>query len=168
VNTQLRLRNTTWQLMQSDLSRPHAHASERVGFLTCGVASGTDGQLLVLEAAWHPVDDADYLVDHTVGAHIGPSAFRKMLQLAYSKPVAILHVHRHDHRGLPWFSRVDLDSLHQFIPDFWNVRPELPHGALVLSLDAAAGLLWLPRAPAPTRIGRIDKVGVPLCRWDSP
>lgn len=154
--------------MQSDLSRPHAHASERVGFLTCGAASGPDGQLLVLEAAWHPVDDADYLVDHTVGAHIGPGAFRKILQLAYSKPVAILHVHRHDHLGLPWFSRVDLDSLHNFVPDFWNVRPELPHGALVLSLDAAAGLIWLPHAPAPIRFGRIDKVGVPLCRWDSP
>jgi hypothetical protein len=166
VIIRLKVRDITWQRMQSDLSRPHEHASERVGFLLCAVASANSG-LTLFDALWHPVEDQDYMIDADVGAHFGPGALRKVLQIAYRQRVAVLHTHRHDHSGRPGFSRVDLDSLHKFVPDFWNVRPELPHGALVLSFDAAAGLIWLPKANSPIRIDRIDKIGLPLMRWSS-
>lgn len=167
MSIRLRLRDTTWVQMHAELSRPHAHAAERVGFLTCGVATSADGGLLLVDSEWHSVEDTHYLVNPNVGACIGAAAFRAILQFAYHHRVSILHVHRHEHHGRPGFSTIDLASLRQFVPDFWNVRPEFPHGALVLSHDDATGLIWMPKGDGPTAIDRIDKVGVPLRRWES-
>jgi hypothetical protein len=166
MSIRLRLRDTTWAQMHAELSRPHAHAAERVGFLTCGVAASADGGVLLVDSQWQSVDDTHYLVNPNVGACIGPAAFRAILQFAYHHRVSILHVHRHEHYGRPGFSTIDLTSLRQFVPDFWNVRPEFPHGALVLSHDSATGLIWMPEGDGPIAIDRIDKVGMPLRRWE--
>ena len=49
----------------------------------------------------------------------------------------------HEHSGRPSFSRTDLREQIKFVPDFFKVRPQLPHGAIVLSHDRAAGRVWL-------------------------
>jgi hypothetical protein len=79
--------------------------------------------------------------------------------------VAVFHVHRHDHSGKPAFSPLDLRSSRQFVPGFFNVRRDLPHGVLVLSFDHATGLVWRSRNNTPTFIELIQVVGIPLRSW---
>lgn len=130
--------------IQADLVRRHAFAAERVGWLRCRVGDAADGTLLILAHDYHPVEDPDYLDDPSVGAMMGPGAIRKALQLALSSKAAMFHVHMHDHRGRPGFSGIDSRETAKFVPDFWKVRPELPHGAVVLSRDSACGRCWYP------------------------
>ena len=96
-----------------------------------------------------------------VGAMLGAGAFRRILQYAYGLPVSILHVHRHEHWGRPWFSQVDLTEAHKYVPDFWKVRAGYPHGTLVLSRDSAAGLIWIPGTKTQCRLSRITVIGTP-------
>ncbi len=162
MKTEFRISQRLRRDVLAELARPHSHASERVGFLRCGVARVHDDLLLVLAEDFLPVADEDYLEDPAVGARIGSAAIRKALQYAYNSPCSMFHVHCHEHRGRPFFSRVDVRESARFIPDFFNVRPERPHGAMVLSLDSAAGLFWPSHPDTPVAIATISFVGTPF------
>jgi hypothetical protein len=165
MNIVLRMLRPLLQQIHEDLSRPHPFAAERVGFLTSGVASLAEPGLLLLGENWHPVADEDYLQDAKVGACIGGGAFRKIFQIAYRQPIAILHVHRHDHRGKPGFSFTDERSMREFVPGFFNACRSRPHGALVLSHDSAVGAIWT-EANGPRHALRIvDVIGRPREKW---
>lgn len=144
--------------IHEDLSRRHAFAHERVGFIRCQVAT-MEREIVVLAQAYDPVEDADYLRSKTVGAMMGPDAIRKALQIAYREGCAMFHVHRHEHKGTPGFSQVDMRENATFVPNFWHVAPKRPHGALVLSHDAAAGLIWKPGSKGPTAFADIFSIG---------
>lgn len=145
-----------------DLSRTHPFAAERVGFFSCRVGALKPSGLVVLAHDFHPVDDDDYLDDPTVGAMMGPAAIRKAMQIALRREICMFHVHIHEHFGQPRFSRTDLRETANFVPDFWHVRPHLVHGALVLSLDSAAGLCWHPQSVDPFRFSDLSVVGAPM------
>lgn len=152
--------------VRNDLNRPHPFASERVGFLSCQVGGTPNGGIVIILAhSFHPVADDDYLDDPSVGAMMGPAAIRKALEFAYHNPVCMFHVHMHDHSGTPKFSRVDVRESRKFVPDFWHVRPEFPHGTLVLSLDDLSGRCWIPKTREIVEIGKITVVGMPLFRF---
>ena len=147
--------------IRADLRRRHRFALERVGFISARPAATPVG-LTLLAIDYHPVADEDYLDDPSVGAMIGPAAMRKALQLAYKGDVSMLHVHMHEHAGFPAFSRVDLREYPKFVPDFFNVRPDLPHGAILLSHDEITGLIWPRRGAQPQLLDEAIKVGAPL------
>lgn len=128
---------------RADLQRPHAHALERVGFFIAKPAWLSSAAIALIVTAYFPVADEDYLQDDQVGASIGSAAMRKALQEAYRAKASLLHVHAHVGRGKPRFSNVDLASSQAFVPAFFNVIPDVPHGVLVLSDDCAAGLVWV-------------------------
>ncbi len=159
-----RINRALLSLVHDDLSRPHPFAHERVGFIGCRVAALQDGHL-VLADTYQPVHDDDYEDDPTVGAMMGAGAIRKALQFAYQHPVAMFHVHRHEHKGLPGFSRTDVRENAKFIPDFWKVRPATPHGAIVLSYDAIAGAWWDPATRQAQPIDEFAVLGQPLWQW---
>lgn len=150
--------------IRRDLGRSHPFAAERVGFLTCRVGTLARNEFVVLGQTWHPVRDEDYVKDFSVGAMIGPAAFRKILQYGYANRVSVFHVHLHEHDGIPRFSRTDERETEKFVPDFWNVRPEFPHGALVLSNTSVTGRCWCPRASKPIPISEFRIVSAPM-RW---
>lgn len=150
--------------IHQDLSRPHRFAHERVGFIVCRNAISPKSSILLAES-YQTVDDADYLYAPTVGAMMGPNAIRKALQFAYKEPVSMFHVHRHEHKGPPRFSRLDLQESAKFIPDFWNVRPGINHGAIVLSQDSMFGLAWDPTDRIPKAIAEFVVVGRPLFKF---
>jgi hypothetical protein len=132
--------------VRQDLERPHAFAAERVGFISVRAANAGEN-LLLLAHEYHPVDDGDYVNDQSVGAMMGQEAVRKALNIALLQSVGMIHVHMHGHRGLPGFSTIDLSEQLYFVPDFFKVRKGMPHGAVVLSHDKAAGRIWLnPKA----------------------
>jgi hypothetical protein len=161
MKVHFKIRITQLSAIRSDLLRPHPFAAERVGFIGCRVA-GTQDVIMVIAESYHPVADDDYLDDPSAGAMMGPAAIRKALQFVYSDRVSMFHVHLHGHRGRPWFSGLDLRETAKFVPDFWNVRPEFPHGAIVLGLDSSAGLCWYARGKKPMRIAEFTVVGAPM------
>lgn len=141
-----------------DLARPHRFAWERVGFISCAASSTRNG-LIILASEYHAVADDDYLPDQLVGAMMGPGAIRKALQFAYNHRVSMFHVHAHDHAGIPRFSTTDLRESTKFVPDFFNVQPKLPHGALILSKDSGVARCWYSSMDLPVWIATITVVG---------
>ena len=150
---------------RADLARLHAHAAERVGFVTAGCSWHQDGRLVLLAREYLPVDDADYVRNPKVGAMIGPDAMRKGLQRAYASRSALLHVHTHGGLGPPTFSSVDLKGGQDFVPSFFNVVPSMPHGLVVLSNDSARGRLWLSPKKRPVEVNRFVAAGAPFARF---
>ncbi|GBE09358.1 hypothetical protein BMS3Abin11_02491 [bacterium BMS3Abin11] len=130
--------------IHEQLSLPHPFTSERVGFISCGVSKLPNNGLLILGETYLPVSDEDYIDSSHFGALMGSQAIRKALQFSYSNHRAMFHVHRHEHNGRPQFSSIDLRESANFIPDFWNVQPKMPHGIIVLSHDSMSGLCWHP------------------------
>jgi len=164
MSTTLKLLEGHLSEIHADLSRPHQFAAERVGFLTAGMHRAGSEVVTLLASRWHVVADEDYIENPLVGASIGSGAFRKILQYGYFNPVCIFHVHRHDHRGRPEFSDIDVESACQYVPSFFNVCRDHPHGVIVLSLDSASGFVWMPGNTKPECIARFDVIGVPLRR----
>lgn len=165
MTTYLKIPDLLLQDIHQDLSRTHAFAAERAGFLTCGIAQGAAGERILLGHRWHSVADEDYLNDPRVGASIGAGAFRRILQYAYSNAVSILHVHRHDHRGTPRFSLTDMRSANEYVRSFFNVQRSLPHGIMVLSFDSAAGQLWDFNQRTSRPIDVFQVIGHPIRKW---
>jgi GAF domain-containing protein len=163
-----RVRSDFLAEVRTDLHRRHAFAAERVGFIICRAGRLTEGGLAILAAGYDAVADEDYVEDRTVGAMMGPSAIRKALQRAYNggaEDLSIFHVHMHAHLGRTGFSAIDARESRKFVPDFFNVAPAMPHGAIVLSLDQAVGLCWPAPGAAPVPIDRFASVGAPLKMW---
>lgn len=163
MKTHLKMTRPLLAAVRADLVRPHPYAWERVGFLFAGVV-GTANGVTLLAQSYYPVADDDYLRDHSVGAMMGPGAIRTALQVALRTGTAALHVHMHEHAGRPNFSGVDLRENAKFVPDFFKVAPQTPHGAVVLSHDGAQGQVWLDRHQRPRWIDAFTVVGLPLAR----
>lgn len=161
MKTLFKITRQLWSEVKTRLERPHPFAFERVGFLLCRAGLLEGGGVVILTHSFHEVADDDYLNDPSVGATMGPSAIRKALQVAYVQQASMFHVHLHAHRGKPGFSRVDSTETAKFVPDFWNVQPDLPHGAIVLSEDSACGKCWFPGRRDPVDIYQFSIVGIP-------
>lgn len=153
------------RVIREDLQRPHAHAAERVGFVSCRFGASEQG-LLILAHGYHPVADEHYEYDPMVGARFSSAALRSAFQLALSNEVGIFHVHLHDHRGLPRPSSVDRREWAKFVPNFWHVQPDLPHGALLFSRDRLNGWCWYPREHTPLAISRFTLIDQQLVFWE--
>ena len=150
--------------IQGDLHRRHPFAHERVGFVGAGLALHGDC-CTVLAHSYAPVADEDYLDDPSVGAMMGPDAMYKAMAWAFGLGVALFHIHTHGGSGVPGFSGVDIRESGKFVPDFFKVRPERPHGAIVLSNTHAFGRIWLGRKDAPHTIDEFHLVGPPCRKW---
>jgi hypothetical protein len=163
VTVHLKIEGRLLDAVRQDLHRPHAFAFERVGFFTAGAADLGD-RLLLTVRDFTPVADEDYEIDRKVGAKIGSAAMRKAVQSAYRPAATLLHVHTHGGRGKPAFSSVDLNSAKHFVPGFFETAPRMPHGLLVLSNDAAHGILWLANDLSPVNIDEFQRIDAPLQR----
>lgn len=154
----IRIRSDTLRGMRADLARPHAHAWERVGFMTTA-ATASSSELLLLVREYRPVADEDYRRSTRVGAEIGSEAFRKALQWAYQPKSALIHIHAHHGTGKPNFSGTDFRSGREFVPSFFATLPRMPQGMIVLSDDSATGLLWLGEHETPLKVDHFSQSG---------
>jgi hypothetical protein len=160
MKTILRATDGFFTAVRRDLSRRHPFAHERVGFV--GVRAAAAGARLVLIAdTYHPVADSEYVNDKRVGAMINQEAMRKALEVALLQGTGMFHIHMHPFPAPLWFSKIDLDEQLNFVPDFFKVRPEMPHGAIVLSPENATGRVWLsPGEVVP--LSEINVIGAPM------
>jgi hypothetical protein len=148
----------------NDLARTHAFAAERVGFLTCRFMQAGPKTVLVLGHDYHPVADDDYIEDENFGALVGTGAFRMAMQIAYTQKVGVFHIHVHAQNGTPKPSFVDFRETEKFVPDFFHVQPNMPHGAIILSRDSLSGRVWEPKTKRPVNFSVIEVIGAPLFR----
>ncbi len=74
----------------------------------------------------------------------------------------MFHIHLHDHTGIPKFSKTDSREAAKFVPDFFNVQPNFPHGALILSKDSVVARCWYRLTETPAWISKITFVGSPM------
>jgi hypothetical protein len=162
VNALFKIGDSLLGEIKRDLLRPHPFAYERVGFLACRTARLEPQGWLLLGARYYPIADADYLPDDSVGALIGSDAIRKALQIAYNEPLSMAHFHLHRHHGMTGFSPTDKRETAKMIPDFWKVRPNHPHAAVILSLDSLCGILWEPGSREQLPITDFTVVGAPM------
>ncbi len=152
--------------IHDDLHRRHAFAHERVGFVGAELALH-ESHCTVLAHSYEPVADEDYLDNPSVGAMMGPDAMHKAMAWAFEQGIALFHIHAHGGSGVPGFSGIDIRESDKFVPDFSKVRPERPHGAIVLSNTHASGRIWLGRQRQPQTIDEFHLIG-PHCRkWKS-
>jgi hypothetical protein len=166
MTVHLKITRRLMETIRRDLARPHPFAHERVGFISAGLSSADD-ELWVLARSYRAVADDDYLHDPSVGAMMGPDAIRKALQWAMSDGVAIFHVHTHGGRGRPGFSGTDLREQAKFVPNFFQIAPQCPHGALVLSDNFAHGHIWLDGDKPYNVITGFVEVASPLNSWSA-
>jgi hypothetical protein len=157
----LKMRESLRRVILEDLRRPHEFAFERVGFIACHAATIKEG-LLILAASYQGVADKDYVQDPNVGARINGTALRAALQTSLDQNAGMFHVHSHEHKGQPIPSSTDRRESRKFVPDFFNVTPNLPHGTLILSEDSATGYCWLGSASPPEIFNQIIFCGTPL------
>ena len=163
MNIHFKLTSKQLHKTLSDLQRPHPYAAERLGFFGCCVSQSTDG-LLVLVNSYLVVPDAQYVEDDSAGCFFDAQAMRSAMQHSLSTNESIFHVHLRGHTGTPGFSMTDLKESRAYVPDFWHVTPQLPHGSLALSLTHAAGLCWYPGRNNPLPITKVTAVGPRLLR----
>lgn len=165
MKTQFKIMQSLLSDIRSDLTRPHSFAHERVGFISAGIsAMGED--LLILAREYRPVDDDDYLLDHSVGAMMGPKAINKALQWAIDKNgSALFHVHTHGGGKVPVYSGIDLQESAKFVPGFFKIAPQFTHGTILLSDNAIIGQVWLNQNESPKFIDEINEIGFPLRKW---
>jgi hypothetical protein len=129
-------------------------------------SSKVDGELwlMILASSYSPVSDGDYIKDHTVGAKIGSAAIRSAMQRSLDTGVGVMHVHMHEGMGRPGFSLTDRKSMNVLMPSFFNVSPNVPHGALLFNKDSITGIVWKDKQTA-LPISRVSIVGYP-CSFD--
>lgn len=162
MKTHFKIQRSLLNRVRQDLARPHSYASERVGFIVCKVDRLDPDGWLLLAADYFSVADEDYVDDDSVGAMIGSAAIRKMMQFAYDDPFSIVHVHMHEHEGTPYPSSTDVREMAELIPNFWHVRSNFPHAAIVLSLDSMTGTVWDPISKSKSQISDLSVVGFPM------
>ncbi|MFC4765791.1 hypothetical protein [Effusibacillus consociatus] len=136
----IRMHKTIYQRMKGDLSRPHPHAWERVGYVFIRPTQGT-----VLEATdYVPVPDEFYVRDSSVGAHVDHRAIALAMKRADHGNEGVLQVHEHGGKGIPQFSPVDYESHPVYLRSFQNANPRVTHGFLLLSENSMVARVWRP------------------------
>lgn len=161
---ELRMTTTLHSTIVADLSRPHCHAYERVGFVF-GKLSDPEGQEPVVYLyRYMPVKDEHYIPSEKVSALIDSRAIVAAMQEARrlrGTREGVFHVHMHMHRGEPWFGKIDCTSLPDLIPCFQRMDPTGAHGLLLLSADHGIARIWLPGAAQACQTRKLSIVGAP-------
>jgi len=141
MNLTLRIPQTVLAFARQDLSRRHPFAFERIGFFRCRPTERPD---LVVVTAYDPVADDQYVEDSHAGACIGPAAIQSAMQRILTHKVGQIHVHQHEHTGVPGPSSTDSANQPRLVASFRNLDPNLPHGSVILSDTHAWGEFALP------------------------
>jgi hypothetical protein len=141
MNLTLRIPQTVLAIARRDLSRPHPFARERIGFFRCRLTARPD---LVVITGYDSVADDQYVEDSNASACIGSVAIQTALQRILTHKVGQIHVHLHEHRGVPGPSSTDSANQPRLVASFRNLDANLPHGSMILSNTHAWGKFAVP------------------------
>jgi hypothetical protein len=146
--------------VRADLSRPHAFAAERVGFLY-GRLAGAD-PALVLMTGYEPVADDRYINDPWSGARIDSTAIRGAMQGVLDRGQGGFHVHMHHWPGRPVLSRMDAEEIPPVVTGLRRVGLAHAHGIVLFHAEECAAWVWLPGEDGAVEAESVSVVGFPL------
>src|SRR6267143_37452 len=160
MQTKLKIPRLLVEAALADLYRPHPVAAERVGFFSTKVTRAKS-IVIVHCIAYHPVSDADYIRDNSVGARIGSGAITEAMARC-AADVGQLHVHAHGGRGTPVPSITDSSETPSVARSLWNVNRKHACGWGILSDDGGwASVLISPERDDAVE-GQVALIGYPI------
>ena len=159
--TKIRIPNSVYIKMLTDLNRKHTHAAERVGFLFTRTKATDDGYVIVA-LDYTPVKEDSYIEDFSVGAKIDSHAIRGAMQYIYENACGCFHVHLHNHKGAPSPSSTDKGSLPDLAKSFSNIASKQANGFLILSKDSVYASVLMPETGRFIEHDLISIVGHPM------
>lgn len=164
MSVTLRVPRALYDAVMADLARPHPFAAERVGFLFTRAGRAPGGRWLALAVDYAPVAEEHYTPtdDPLIGVEINSGGIRAAMQRILDTDQGAFHVHLHEHRGQPRFSRVDLRDLPPLVASFQRVHKQAVHGGLVLSHNGATALTWAPGESKLVPAEKVAVVGFPM------
>ncbi len=158
----VKILRSTYDLMRSDLLKPHPFAYERIGFLSAKTGNKSRKILLVLLTEYHTVSDHNYIEDENSGARINSTAIREVMQRILDTRNGAFHVHVHAHNGIPHLGKMDRTEIPPLIQSFRTVGSEASHGILLLSNNSCYCKVWAPNSTIPTDASKFSIIGYPL------
>ena len=167
---EIRLTRSLYDLIQSDIARPHPFAYERIGFAYGKIGNRHGRDPLVILYRYSSVLDEHYVEDSKVGARIGGDAITDVMQQILdhrSEQEGAFHVHVHDHPGPTGLSHTDRSEIPLLIPSFKAVGKEAAHGFIIFSKNHGLSWVWLPGQREPVSASRIVVVGAPLSIFEA-
>jgi hypothetical protein len=156
MNLTLRIPQSVLSVARQDLSRQHPFAYERIGFFRCRPTARPD---LVVITGYDDVPDEHYVRDTKVGACIGSLAIQAAMQRILTHSVGQIHVHQHEHKGVPGPSFTDSENQPKLVTSFRYVDPNLPHGFVILSHTHAWGEIAVPGCDKLLKLTSVSVVG---------
>ena len=135
----IKLTTSMYQEVLRDLSREHAYAAERCGFV---LARSTQGGRQIFLTKYMSIEDRHYGDNPNVGAEIDGEVLREVLKEAYKDKCGVFHVHMHADFGTLGFSSTDLHFFDGFMPALKGVSSSQPHGALLFDGRRGIAKVW--------------------------
>jgi hypothetical protein len=160
MNTNVRIARNLLTRVRADLSRPHAFAVERVGFLY-GCLADTATTPLVLLTDYEPVADHNYINDPCSGARIDSTAIRTAMQGVLDRGHGGFHVHMHNWPGRPILSPMDAKEIPPVVTGLRRVGIKQAHGIILLHDMECAAWVWHPDNNAADEAESFSVVGFP-------
>jgi hypothetical protein len=160
-----KLSGSLHHLIIKDLTRPHAFAEERVGFVFGRMGSLADEGKVILLSRYHSIPDDQYVNDPSVGARIDRKAITWAMQAVYfarQTHEGIFHVHLHDLPGETTMSAVDSLEIPRLLPGFQAAGRDAAHGIVVFSRNHGSAWVWLPGHREPIVADSLSVIGAPI------
>ena len=162
MNIKARLTRKLLEGVRADLSRPHAFAAERVGFLFGRLGTAGPDSLLVIMTGYEPLGDDRYIDDPRSGARIDSQAIRGAMQGVLDRGEGVFHVHMHEWPGRPRLGRMDAEEIPRIVTGFRRAGPAYAHGIFLLHAEECAAWVWLPGEDGAVVAEAVSVVGYPL------
>jgi len=125
---------------RADLTLPPVSGMERLGLSFARYAS-TYNTTTIVATEYIPLPENAYVAGHHAPVSFDSRWLMQQSATAAQQHAGIFLVHLHEHRGKPWFSPIDMRTNRDIIRPIALIEQTLPTGALLLSIDSAAGLL---------------------------
>ncbi|WP_221284645.1 HesA/MoeB/ThiF family protein [Mucilaginibacter sp. SP1R1] len=157
----VKISSALYERMLSDLKRPHEFASERAGFIYT-THKTINGDIYVWINSYHPLNEAHYIDDPSVGVRFSGAAIRDAMEHVLRGQFGSLYVHLHDHKGMPLPSSTDIKSIPGVVQSLVNATPKETHGFLILSKNAFYLKMRVPGSKNFIETSSISVVGKPM------
>lgn len=162
MNVKVRITRKLLSDVQTDLSRPHPFAAERVGFLYGRLGRAGVDSPLVLMTNYVPLADDRYIDDPRSGARIDSQAIRDAMQGVLDRGEGGFHVHMHHWPGRPILSRMDAAEIPPVVTGLRRVGLAHAHGIILLHAEECAAWVWLPGSDKAVEATSVSIVGFPI------
>lgn len=158
----IKINKELYEYAKKDLLRDHDFAFERIGFFLAKIGKSENESDIILIYDYLNVEDNDYNHNKFVGASIGSTAIRKVLQKILDTGDIVFHVHVHDFPGVVELSITDIKSIPPLIKSFQNINPKKPHGIFLYGQNNNKAWVLSPSSNDLEIASKITVVGYPL------